>query len=168
MSLQLLKNKHLILSMLIAPILAIIAWFAVDYKVSEKPHSAITGESYKLVAKSNCRYQSGMCTLENGDIKILIQAEHIQGNEVDFKLLSDLPIQHAVISSITNGIETKPVVMQATTNEDDSVHTTLALSNPDSTQLRFAVIISGTTYYAETSAIFIDYETTFSRENFTR
>ena len=163
---QILKNRHLILAMIIAPILAVIAWFAVDYKVSEKPHTAIPGKSYKLAAKSNCRYQSGLCTLENGDIKIEIEANRIQGNLVAFKLLSELPIQHAVISSITDGNETGPVVMQAATKSHDSVDATLSIASPEKTQLRLAINISGSTYYVETSAIFIDYETSFSRDNF--
>ena len=49
------KNKHVVVAMLVAPILAILAWFAVDSMVAERAHSAKPGASYKLVAKSNCR-----------------------------------------------------------------------------------------------------------------
>ena len=61
------KNKHFIVALLIAPILAIIAYFGVDIAVSEKPHAAKKGQSYKLVSKSNCRYTSGLCDMENGE-----------------------------------------------------------------------------------------------------
>ncbi|NOQ87942.1 MAG: hypothetical protein GQ550_03380, partial [Gammaproteobacteria bacterium] len=54
---QILKNKHLILAMFVAPVLAIIAYSSVDTIVSEQPQAAMQGSSYKLAAKSNCRYQ---------------------------------------------------------------------------------------------------------------
>ncbi len=63
------RNKHLILAFLIAPVLAIIAWFSVDYFVAEKPHSAKPGASYELIAKPNCRRFSRRC-----DLKIRRQA----------------------------------------------------------------------------------------------
>lgn len=44
------KNKHLIIALLIAPILSLIAYFGTDLALSEKPHAAKEGESYKLPA----------------------------------------------------------------------------------------------------------------------
>jgi hypothetical protein len=68
--LEFLKNKHIIAAMIIAPILAIMAWFAVDYVVGEKPHKLAAGNTYKMVVKSNCRWGSGGCDLTNEDIEI--------------------------------------------------------------------------------------------------
>jgi NADH:ubiquinone oxidoreductase subunit 3 (subunit A) len=59
------KNWHVIIAMIVAPILAVLAWFAVDYFVAERPHAAKEGAAYSLIAKSNCRYDSGQCDLEN-------------------------------------------------------------------------------------------------------
>ncbi len=42
------KNKHFIIALLIAPILSLIAYFGTDMALSEKPHAAKEGESYKL------------------------------------------------------------------------------------------------------------------------
>ena len=67
------KNKHVVIAMLVAPVLAIMAWFAVDYFVGERPHAATPGSAYTLVAKSNCRYASGQCDLENADFKLRIR-----------------------------------------------------------------------------------------------
>jgi len=63
-------NKHVIIAMLVAPVLAIMAWFAVDYFIGERPHAAKEGAAYTLIAKSNCRYDSGQCDLENSDFKL--------------------------------------------------------------------------------------------------
>lgn len=69
------KNKHVVVAMLVAPVLAILAWFAVDHLVGEKPHAAMPGADYPLVAKSNCRYDSGSCDLENEEFRLTITGE---------------------------------------------------------------------------------------------
>ena len=64
------KNKHVIIALLVAPVLAIIAWFAVDRMVAEEPQAAVAGGAYELVAKPNCRYASGACELVNNDFRL--------------------------------------------------------------------------------------------------
>ena len=162
---NILKNKHLILAMFVAPVLAIIAYFSVDYMVAEKPQAAVEGAAYKLAAKSNCRYQSGACTLKNGDIEVQILAKRINSREVELNMHSALPIQNAIISQVVGNLASEPVVMlQGAAAADWSV--LLDLPEPQNTRLRLALNIADTMYYAETTAVFIDYETTFSRDNF--
>lgn len=160
----------MILAMFIAPVLAIIAYFSVDHIVSEKPQAALPGSSYKLAAKSNCRYQSGNCTLKNGDIEVQIRAQRMTGKEVALTMHSELLIQHAIISSVTDNLESEPAQLKATSAGADDVtndlHITLQLDDPEKSKLRFVLNISDTTYYAETTAIFVDYKTSFSRDNF--
>lgn len=62
-------KKHVIAAMLIAPILALIAYFGVDYLVREKPLEIQPGGHYKLNVKPNCRWDSGRCTLANADVE---------------------------------------------------------------------------------------------------
>jgi hypothetical protein len=163
---QLLKNRHLILAMFVAPTLAIIAYFGVDYVVSEKPQVAQQGKAYKLAAKSNCRYQSGACTLKNADIEVHLQANRIDDEQVGLTLSSATPIQNALISLLTDEIETEPVLVNEKADQADARYVILDLKNPEQSTLRLALNISGSMYYAETSAIFVDYITSFSRENF--
>lgn len=74
------KNKHVVVALLVAPILAILSYFAVDHLVGEKPKAAQQGASYPLVARSNCRYNSGLCGLHNGEFKAVIEgAEGVPG-----------------------------------------------------------------------------------------
>lgn len=175
-----LKNKHLILAMFIAPLLAVIAYFAVDQVVSEKPHAAVDGGSYKLVAKSNCRYKSGICTLENGDIEVKLRVAIIDNSRAEVFLSSELPVQSALVSFVDDlGYETisdesinpesinhKPNLM-VTSVEDPGIWSAVIDSVPtEKSTLRLALRISDTLYYAETAATFIEYETSFSRENF--
>ena len=164
---QFLKNKHLIMAMFIAPVLAIIAYYSVDFFVSEKPHAAVQGNSYKLAARSNCRYKSGVCTLENGDIEVKLHANTDANNQLNINLSSVTPIQTAVISLVSeNGTEVKPVTMEATTDQFDVWKASIGELSSDKKIIRLALNISDTLYYAEVTTIFIDFETSFSRENF--
>lgn len=70
------KNKHVIVALIVAPILAILAWFATGMIVDEKPHSMQEGGVYTLNVKSNCRWPSGNCTLVNEDVEINITGEY--------------------------------------------------------------------------------------------
>ena len=165
-----LKNKHLILAMFIAPVLAVIAYFAVDQTVSEKPHTAVAGSSYKLAAKSNCRYKSGSCTLENGDVEVKLRVEIIDNSRATVFLSSVIPLQNALVSFVDDpGYDTvnaEPTPM-LTSLEQPGVWSASFNNVPsDKSILRLAVSISDTVYYAETTAIFIEYETSFSQENF--
>lgn len=65
-------NKHVVVALLIAPILAVLAWFAVGQIVGEKPHVAQAGGIYPLVAQSGCRWESGACELHNQDVRLHI------------------------------------------------------------------------------------------------
>jgi len=163
--LYLLKNKHLILAMFIAPVLAILAYFATDYVVSEKPQVAIQGEVYKLAANSNCRYQSGVCTLKNGDVEVSVRATRIDNNQLELIVSSNFVIQSALVSFLNDSKDTsdKPKVMQA--ENKNSWKTNLNFEKEQNT-LRLALNIDDSLYYAETSAVFFDYETSFSRDNF--
>jgi hypothetical protein len=160
------KNKHIILAMFVAPVLAIIAYISVDHMLAEKPEAAQQGATYKLAARSNCRYQSGACTLNNGDVEIHIKARRIDDRSVELGVSSQLPLQHAVISFVTDDLASEPTVMDAASAGTGDWRVMLALDDPASSTLRVAFNISDAVYYAETTAIFVDYETSFSRELF--
>jgi len=152
--------------MFVAPLLAIIAYFSVDYIVSEKPKAAQQGGTYKLAAKSNCRYQSGVCTLKNGDIEVKLHARRIDERMVELNMYSELPIQNAIISYVAGEFTSEPVAMNTESAAAGDWYVTLELSDPENSQLRMALSIADAMYYAETTAVFIDYETSFSRDNF--
>jgi len=163
---QFLKNKHLILAMFVSPVLAVIAYFAVDSFVSEKPHAAVQGDSYKLAAKSNCRYKSGMCTLENGDVEVKIRVETSGQNKILVLLDSVVHVQSAIISLVDESGNSKPTPMIFNTEKENTWSATFNKIPSEENILRLALNISGTHYYAETTTVFIDYETSFSRDNF--
>lgn len=161
-----LKNKHLVLAMFVAPVLAIIAYFAVDHVVSEKPHLAQQGSSYKLAAKSNCRYQSGQCTLQNADVEVNVSVKRITESLIELTLQSNMPVQNVLASFVGSSTTEEPVVLQSFVPEKNVWSGTFDVVDPEKSNLRLALEVSGSVFYAETPAVFIDYNTTFSRENF--
>src|SRR5210317_2361133 len=110
------KNKHVIVAMLVAPILSIMAWFAVDYFVGERPHAAKEGAAYTLIAKSNCRYDSGQCDLENSDFKLSIRPTSVTPASLQLEMTSAFPLQSAMLGLVNDGIPASPSVMSATTD----------------------------------------------------
>lgn len=159
------KNKHLILAMLISPVLAIIAYFGVDLAVSEKPQAAKEGESYKLAARSNCRYTSGLCSLENGDFKVKLRSEGVENDKVVLILTSDYTLEGAKISMVqTPDQSSTPVDMHA--NSQDGTEWTIGLPAPqsESSEIRLVVSSSGTVYFGDTPTTFVEYKTLFTEE----
>ena len=161
-----LKNKHVILAMFVAPVLALIAYFATDYVVSEKPHAAQQGSSYKLAAKSNCRYQSGQCTLHNGDVEVNVRAEHITDTLIELSLHANMPLENALVSFVVANEETNPAMMQPAESEENTWRAKFDIVDAEKSTLRLVLKLSDTLFYAETPAVFIDYDTSFSRDNF--
>lgn len=151
------------MAVLIAPVLAVIAYFAADHMVSEPPVQAQQGQSYKLAAKSNCRYQSGTCTLKNGDVEVHLRAERLDEQRVVLTINSAMDIQKALLSVATGENASPPKAMEPA---GDDWQLQVDIDQPELTTVRLALGIAGSTYYSEIPAIFVDYVTTFSRENF--
>jgi len=150
------KNKHVVVAMLVAPVLAIMAWFAVDHFVGEKPHVAKPGEAYSLLARSNCRYDSGQCVLVNGDFELTLRPMDMAASSINIELVSKHSLQSATIGLADTGAP--PSALAAT--DSTALHWTAAISRPagGNSTLRVAVVAEGTTYYAEVPAVFLRFE----------
>jgi len=145
----LLTNKHFIAALLIAPILGVITYFAVDNVVSPDPVEAQAGDSYPLVARSNCRYESGQCTLINGDFRIDIRQQN-QPGEVLLLIESELPIQGARFALV----DADGNMLQSGVTEDGSWQLDPLKLNGIS-QLQIAIRSQDVLYYVETQTSFI-------------
>lgn len=149
------KNWHVIIAMIVAPILAVLAWFAVDYFVAERPHAAEEGAAYTLIAKSNCRYDSGQCDLENSDFKLSIRPMSISANSVQLEMTSAFALQSATLGLVNDGAPAAPSPMNATNAE--ALHWTTRIDRPagESSTIRVAVTADGATWYAEVPTVFL-------------
>lgn len=163
------SNKHILAAMIVSPILAIITYFAIDYVVKEKPHVAQQGQSYPLIAKSNCRYSSGQCNLENSDFKASLKVENIDG-QASLSLDVNHPLEGVMIGIAKEGDDIQQVVPAAMTNQGDSNQNwtmPLDFKVDDTTTLAIAISANGAQYFGETRMAFSEYEAIF-KEDFRR
>lgn len=151
-------NKHVVVAMLVAPVLAIIGWYAVDYFLAEPPHVAQPGASYRLVAKPNCRYESSQCDLENGNFKLTLRSTGVTADTVTVDLQSRFPLQQASIGFIDESPDVLPTGMVSTDPGATFWSAALALPSSDASTIGIAVKAQGATYYAEIPAIFLNAE----------
>lgn len=155
-------NKHVIMAMLVAPILALIAYFSVDALVSETPHAAQAGQQYKLIAKPNCRYSSGVCGLKNGDFELTITGKWQDKEHLNLTVTSKHPLEGVIAAHIHEGEENPaPVNLQST--DTSGLTWSLQLFNPNAQmdQLHLAASAKKTLYFGEAALAFIEYETAF-------
>ena len=150
------KNKHVVIAMLVAPVLAIMAWFAIDYFVAERPHAAQEGAAYTLIAKSNCRYESGRCDLENSDFKLSIRPAFATAEYVQIEMTSAFPLQSATLGLVIDGVPAVPVPLEAAVEE--ALQWTGRIDRPggDNSTLRIAVTAQGAAWYAEVPTVFFE------------
>lgn len=159
------KNKHFIIALLIAPILSLIAYFGTDMALSEKPHAAKEGESYKLISKSNCRYTSGLCDMENGDFKVKFRSEKLTQDSLELSLHAAYPLE-GVKLSVVDSQEQNAQPIDMTPAGQDGKNWIITLPKPASADswLRVAIQSEGTLYYGETQTAFVKYETLFTEQ----
>jgi hypothetical protein len=150
------KNKHVVIALLVAPVLSILAWYAVGNLVGEQPQAVEEGKTYKLVARSNCRYASGSCDLHNAEFQLTIEPEMMAASSIALTMTSSHSLQSAVLGLAEGDSGDQPAPMVAT---DEAGKTWQGLiprpASPDA-RIRVAVIAQGATWYAEVPVIFLE------------
>ncbi|MAR89612.1 MAG: hypothetical protein CML06_01840 [Pseudomonadales bacterium] len=160
-----LKNKHIIIAMIVAPILAVIAYLATDALVGEKPQAAAAGESYSLVTLPNCRYPSGHCTLKNAEFKLDIRLQPA-AQSGPWRLLVDSPhaLQGIKVALGPATAEATPQPLQAVADNPRQWALTLPRPPEQDDLLRLVASAGDALYYGETTLAFMDYETSFGED----
>ncbi|MBC3766097.1 hypothetical protein [Neptunicella marina] len=157
-------NKHVIIALIVAPILAVLAYLGVDSMLAETPHVAKAGDAYKLLAKPNCRYESGVCSLVNGDVEMeMILSPSEQGFGL-LTLHANMPLQGAKLA-LGNGDNTEqPADFSATSDTAQDWQLVLADKPQQNQLIRLVVAVDGVYYYGETPTIFFEYHTSFGED----
>ena len=145
-------NKHVIIAMIVAPILAILAWFAVGQIAGEKPRAAQQGKSYPLVEKSNCRYESGVCDLENQDFKLSLKL----GGDLELVVQSAHALTGIMISVGSPEQNLPPVAMKALDGEGMSWRYQLAQVPQPGDRIRLVAATQKNSYFGESATLFIE------------
>ena len=142
--------------MLVAPMLAIIAWFAVDHFVAERPHAAREGAAYTLLAKPNCRYASGQCDLENADLELSIRPSMQAASSIALIVTSSHALETAAIGLVEGNQAQGPVPLTRTNDLGTEWQGLLTPPGQPDASIRLAVTAQGTTWYAEVPVVFLE------------
>lgn len=150
------KHRHTAVAALVAPLLAILAYYAVDSIVGEKPHAAREGESYPLVERPGCRYAGGDCSLWNGDFEIEVSLTPTGVERMLLTVSSSFPLEGIRVAvARPDAMETEPAAMQQA--GADGLRWSLDVDAPDAGRDRLRLVASsgGTLYFGEISTTFI-------------
>ena len=135
------KNNHLLIAMLMAPVLALFAYYGVNALVGETPHAAEAGQSYQLVEKPNCRHSGGICGLKNGDFELTLSFEWLDNGRMLLKLESVHLLDGVLVALVENDAgEKSPVDMRPL--GDDGLSWSLDLAHPDPERHRLYLVAS--------------------------
>ncbi len=149
------SNKHVVIATLMAPVLALIAYFGASYLVGETPQAAAPGESYELVEKPNCRYSSGMCGLKNGEFELTLTFEMRGTARMLLNLESVHPLDGVLLAMTGNDSdEQTPVEMRATSSDGLNWSLELARPDPETHRLRLVASAAGALYFGDAATSF--------------
>ena len=142
--------------------LALVSYYGVDLAVRERPQPAVAGQTYRLVAKSNCRYSSGKCELGNGEFTVTLVYDNANKQ---FTLRASHTLQQAVLGvSKTSNAENAPVPMQNLTADKKSWVVIMPGDVKVNYNARLVVRALDAFYYAETRLHFIEYAASFNKD----
>lgn len=149
------RNKHVLIAVLVAPVLAVLAYYALDTLVSEPPSPAEEGASYPLVEKPNCRWGSGSCGLVNGDFELLLTIGASAAGQVLLTLESAYPLDGVVVALVEAGGEERgPVDMQPLDADRLSWSVEIARPDPEQDRLRLVASANRSLYYGDVATTF--------------
>lgn len=152
---SLLKNKHLLTAAIVTPVLALIGYFGLDLFIGEAPQVAEEGQSYSLVEKPDCRWDSGHCGLKNGDFELTLSTEPLAGGQLLLKLESVFPLEGVMAAVIEREDEEKqPSGMYRMS--DDGLSWSMSMPRPDPERDRLLLVASarGSLYFGDAALKF--------------
>lgn len=162
---NILANKHVVIAMLMAPVLALISYFAVDKLMADPPQAAVSGESYRLIEQSNCRYNSGQCALINGNFELRLKANWLGEGRMLLELQSEHPLDGVKIAKVSTPDDfPEPQDMRRLDTVGARWQMELVPGAPDRERLRLVASVDGAFYFADASMNFSLYESSIEPE----
>jgi hypothetical protein len=152
---SILKNRHIVVAVLVAPVLALVAWFGADYLIGERPQAAVVGQSYPLAEMPGCRYAGGACALKNEDFELQIAFRPAAPARVILQVDSAFPLDGIVVALVSsNDAEDEPRTLRRAEPGGQSWTIELPRPRPDRDRLRIAVSAAGVQYFGEVATLF--------------
>jgi hypothetical protein len=149
------KNKHVLIAGMTAPILGLLAYFTMGHFIGEKPHVALEGQSYLLVEKPKCRYDSGQCGLKNGNFELQLSFEKRENNQLLLKLHSVNPLDGVMLAMVESEDDPNTPVPMGAMGDDGLIWALdIPIPDPDRHRLHLVASSKGSLYYGDVSTKF--------------
>jgi len=151
---SLLSNRHVVLALLVAPVLAVLAWYGVELLVGttdKVSQVARLGESYPLLERSGCRYAGGTCQLSNGDFTLTVTLNPARGVSIS----SALPLESLLLGLSSEG-DLPPLLANPVDSEHRRWFHTFKQAPTPADRLRVVAVTGGSAYFGEASLVFIE------------
>ena len=154
------QNRHVQIAMVLAPLLGVVSYFVTKDLGGEDPHAAVEGQSYQLVEKPNCRRNSGVCDLKNGDFELKLNAEWLGADRQRLMLSSVFPLDGVMIALVENEAdEQPPVPMQPMGDDGLNWSLEMAHADPEHDRLHLVASASQSLYFGDVAMKFTLRET---------
>lgn len=149
-AMSLFRNRHIVIAMVVAPVLAIGAWFGVDYLFGERPQAAMPGHSYPLLETPGCRYAGGDCGLKNADFELAIDFAPGPAQGIRLEVESAVPLDGVVAALVSpDGAEQDPRPLRPVGPGARSWTMALRGARPGHDRLRIVASAGGAQYFGE-------------------
>jgi hypothetical protein len=149
------SNKHIVVALLVAPILAIGTFYAIDMLVGEQPHVAEEGREYPLMEMPGCRWDGGYCSLENNEFKLGLAVEWPAEDRIALTVISEFPLQGIKVAvAQESGFTPPPVEMTAISDDSRTWAAELDFDGPGGQRLRLVASAKESLYYGDASLTF--------------
>lgn len=149
-----LKNKHLVVALLVAPLLAVFAWYGVGWisgDVAEEPVPAEPGASYPLIERPGCRYAGGACALSNEDFELTITLTDTGVVNV----ISAVPLESLLVG-LGSQANAQPGLARPVSGGLTEWRYPLGTLPASEDSVRFVAVAQGTAYFGEASLVFTE------------
>ncbi|MEM8562335.1 MAG: hypothetical protein AAGF57_08885 [Pseudomonadota bacterium] len=146
------SNRHIVIALIVAPMLALLAWFFAGKLSGEQPLAAQHGQSYPLLAKSNCRRTGGVCDLVNEEFRLKLTRSN---DRRGLLLLASHPLQGVLVAVGPDGEAESPIPMRQVNGEGTQWRLDFAATPQSQHAVRVAAVANGARYFAETTALFL-------------
>lgn len=150
------KHRHTAVAAIVAPLLAVLAYYTADLFVGEKPQAAREGEHYPLVERPGCRYAGGQCGLWNGDFELDVSVAPAGEAGAVLAVSASVPLEGVRVAVVIGGESEQQPRAMAPAGADGRAWS-LELARPEAGEDRVRLVASagGALYFGEVSTLFM-------------